>query len=83
MRKKKMISIILICIFAMLFLAGCISFSKIKKEADERFSYYESKSESINTTYGQVTYIASENPDTDCETILSVHGICGGYDQTY
>ncbi|MBO4706540.1 MAG: alpha/beta fold hydrolase [Spirochaetaceae bacterium] len=87
MRKKKMITIILICIFATLFLAGCISFSKVKKEADERFSYYESKSESINTTYGKVTYInekvSSEYPDTDCETILSVHGICGGYDQAY
>ena len=82
-----MITIILICIFATLFLAGCISFSKVKKEADERFSYYESKSESINTTYGKVTYInekvSSEYPDTDCETILSVHGICGGYDQAY
>ena len=44
-----------------------MSFSKVKKEADERFSYYESKSETINTSYGKVTYIderaVSENPD--------------------
>ncbi len=82
-----MIAIIILCIFAALFLAGCLSFSKVKKEADERFSYYVSKSETINTSYGKVTYIDerafSENPNIVSETILSVHGICGGYDQAY
>ena len=87
MRKRNMIVIIFLCIFAFFFLTGCVSFSKVKKEADERFSYYVSKSETINTSYGKVTYIderaSSENPDMGSETIFSVHGICGGYDQAY
>ena len=86
MRKYNM-TIILFCGLAVLFLAGCVSFLKVKKEADVRFSYYESKSETINTSYGKVTYIdesaSSENPVMGSETIFSVHGICGGYDQGY
>ena len=85
MRKKPMFLVIIIISFATFFLAGCVSFSKVKKEAYERFSYYEAKANSINTSYGQISYI-DESPDLEnntVETILSVHGICGGYDQAY
>ena len=79
-----MISIIVLCIFVAVFFAGCVSFSKVKREADERFSYYEAKANIINTTHGQISYI-DESPDSEnsTETIFSVHGICGGYDQAY
>ena len=79
-----MISIIVLCIFVAVFFWGCVSFSKVKREADERFSYYEAKASTINTSCGQLSYI-DENPDSvnSTETIFSVHGICGGYDQAY
>ena len=79
-----MISIIVLCIFVAVFFAGCVSFSKVKREADERFSYYEAKANTINTTYGQISYIdGSPDSENSTETIFSVHGICGGYDQAY
>ena len=79
-----MISIIILCGLFALFLGGCISFSKVKKEADERFAFYEAKANTINTSYGKISYIDEEaNAGGSPETILSVHGICGGYDQAY
>lgn len=84
MRRNKMISIIILCGLFALFLGGCISFSKVKKEADARFAFYEAKANTINTSYGKITYIDEEaKAGESSETILSVHGICGGYDQAY
>ena len=79
-----MILIIVLCIFVAAFFCGCVSFSKVKREADERYSYYKARVNTINIRYGQISYI-DEKPDSEnsTETIFSVHGICGGYDQAY
>lgn len=42
----------------------------------------KAKSSSVKTTYGNLSYI-DEACNSESEAILSVHGICGGYDQAY
>ena len=82
MRCRHMISLILLCFCLLFILGGCVTFSKVKKEADEQFKFYEEKAKTIKTTYGNLSYL-DEGPDSASETILSIHGICGGYDQAY
>lgn len=54
-------------------------FFQAEKRAKERFAWYEAKAKSVETSYGKITYI----DEGEGETILSCHGICGGYDQAY
>lgn len=77
-----MISIIIFCLCLIFILGGCVTFSKVKKEADKNFRFYEEKAKTIKTAYGNLSYL-DEGRDDSSETILSIHGICGGYDQAY
>lgn len=77
-----MISILILLACLVLFVAGFVSFSKVKKTSDEQFKFYKAKSSSVKTTYGNLSYI-DEACNSESEAILSVHGICGGYDQAY
>lgn len=71
-----MIVVSALCIVILL---GAINFITVQREARERFASYQEKANTIETTYGNISYIdAGEG-----EVILSVHGICGGYDQAY
>lgn len=79
MRKKIKKRFIILPLLFLLALIGLIRFFLIKKSATDRFSAYEKKSQSFETTYGKMTFIDSG----DGEPVLSVHGICGGYDQAY
>lgn len=56
-----------------------IKFNIALKKATERFETYQKKAESIETSYGKITFI----DEGEGEVILSCHGICGGYDQAY
>lgn len=98
-----MVLLIIFCLLIVLFICGCTSFSKVKKEAEERFALYESKAKSLMTTFGKISYLdegvgsvdgvhratgvlsetATPSQAEEAETILSIHGICGGYDQAY
>lgn len=60
-------------------LIGLINFMSVKKEALARFSTYEEKAKTVETSYGKLSYIDEGRG----EVILSCHGICGGYDQAY
>ncbi len=54
-----------------------MNFHQVKKEANRRFDSYKTQASSIMTTFGKMSFI-----DKGCgEPILSIHGICGGYDQ--
>ncbi len=66
-------------IMAATFLSSCATFGSVSKEANLRFENYQEKSKSVQTSYGKITYIdEGQGP-----AILSIHGICGGYDQGF
>ena len=79
MKIKRIAVMIMIFIFCLLFLAGCATFSKVKKEARVRFSGYEEKADSLQTSLGKITFI----DEGQGQPLLICHGICGGYDQAY
>ena len=79
MKAKRIALMIMIFIFCLLFLAGCATFSKVKKEARVRFSGYEEKADSLQTSLGKITFI----DEGQGQPLLICHGICGGYDQAY
>lgn len=54
-------------------------FGMAEKKAAERFAPYQEKAQTIETTFGKLTYI----DEGEGEVILSCHGLCGGYDQAY
>lgn len=56
-----------------------INFNIVLKKATKRFDTYQKKAESVETSYGKITFI----DEGVGEVILSCHGICGGYDQAY
>lgn len=56
-----------------------INFNIALKKATKRFDTYQKKAESVETSYGKITFI----DEGEGEVILSCHGICGGYDQAY
>ena len=56
-----------------------IKFNFELKKASERFETYQNKAETVETSYGRITYI----DEGAGEVILSCHGICGGYDQAF
>lgn len=79
MKIKRIAVMIMIFIVCLLFLAGCATFSKVKKEARIRFSGYEEKTDSLQTSLGKITFI----DEGQGKPLLICHGICGGYDQAY
>ena len=79
MKIKRIITMIMIFIVCLLFLAGCATLSKVKKEAKIRFSGYEEKSTTVQTSLGKITFI----DEGQGQPLLICHGICGGYDQAY
>lgn len=70
--------IILVALIIIIMITG-VRFIQVEKKAKERFSWYEAKAETVETSYGTITYI----DEGEGEPILSCHGICGGYDQAY
>lgn len=56
-----------------------IEFNIALRKATKRFDTYQKKAESVETSYGKITFI----DEGEGEVILSCHGICGGYDQAY
>jgi pimeloyl-ACP methyl ester carboxylesterase len=79
MRKKRKKQMILLGIIFLLILAGGINFFSVRRDALTRFSSYEDKVKTIETSYGKLSFI----DEGQGEVILSCHGICGGYDQGY
>lgn len=77
--KKKVILFVVFAVLVVFVVVTLLCFNRAKKKAVERFSWYEAKAESVETSYGTVTYIDEGRG----EPILSCHGICGGYDQAY
>lgn len=80
--KKKRFMIITVFLFLLFIfsLSGCATFSKVKKSAEERFQGYQAKAKSLMTSFGKISYL---DEGAGPETILSIHGICGAYDQAY
>lgn len=78
-RKGEKAIIIVGGILLVLGLAIAIKFNIALKKATERFETYQKKAESVETSYGKITFIN----EGDGEAILVCHGICGGYDQAY
>lgn len=76
-KKKVMLNILVVFLIAVIVTTVC--FWRTEKTAKERFAWYEAKAESVETSYGRVTYI----DEGEGEVILSCHGLCGGYDQAY
>lgn len=68
--------LILLCALAIVIF---IQYKKTVKRANDRFAGYQAKSQTIETSFGKLTYI----DEGEGEVILSCHGICGGYDQAY
>lgn len=56
-----------------------VKFNLEMKKASEQFETYQNKAETVETSFGRITYI----DEGEGEVILSCHGICGGYDQAY
>ena len=68
--------LIILCILVVALLADFII---VRKIALDRFAKYEAKAESVETSFGKVSYI----DEGDGETFLIIHGITGGYDQGF
>jgi len=79
MGKRRKFMIIVSGILLVLVVTIAIKYNIALKKASERFETYQNKSETVETSYGKVTYI----DEGEGEVILSCHGICGGYDQAY
>ncbi|MCR4787186.1 MAG: alpha/beta hydrolase [Lachnospiraceae bacterium] len=75
-RKKKIVMIVL-CILGIIVLSLTIDFFAVRKTALDRFSGYKAKAGTINSSYGQISYI----DEGEGEPFLIFHGITGGYDQ--
>ena len=52
MKGKRITAMIMIIILILIFLTGCVTFSKVKKEAKLRFSGYEEMASSVQASYG-------------------------------
>jgi len=66
-------------IITIIFFAICIIFFTKQKKSQDRFSQYKEISDSFDSSFGKMSYIDSG----EGFPILSIHGICGGYDQAY
>ena len=79
MRKKWQIMIIIVAIILVLVMVIAVKYNKAMDNAVKRFSNYQNKAKTVETTYGKISYIE----EGEGEVILVCHGICGGYDQAY
>ncbi|MBI4855499.1 MAG: alpha/beta hydrolase [Acetobacterium woodii] len=79
MKKRGKVIKIISGILVVLAVVLAIKFNLELKKASERFETYQNKAETVETSYGRITYI----DEGEGEVILSCHGICGGYDQAY
>lgn len=77
--RKSMVKFIVCGIILVMLAMTFINFGRAEKKAKERFAWYQAKAESVETSYGTITYI----DEGQGEVILSCHGLCGGYDQAY
>ena len=55
--RKEMIKLIIFAILIIGALIIAIRFSQVERKAKERFAWYEAKAESVETSYGTITYI--------------------------
>ncbi len=70
----------IVCVILVLFAVTiAIRYKIALKKATERFETYQSKAKTVETSFGDITYI----DEGEGEVILCCHGICGGYDQAY
>jgi len=56
-----------------------ICFSNWMKKAEERLAPYKEKAQTVDSSYGKISYI----DEGEGEVILILHGLFGGYDQGY
>ena len=66
-------------IFIILILALVADFTIIRYRALKRFAVYEAKTQTVDTSYGRISYI----DEGKGEPVIICHGICGGYDQGF
>ncbi|MBO7486239.1 MAG: alpha/beta fold hydrolase [Spirochaetaceae bacterium] len=78
-KRKKKIIMTALCIVGIIVLALAINFIAVRKTALDRFAVYEAKAKTIDTSYGQISYI----DEGVGEPFLICHGITGGYDQGF
>lgn len=74
MKKWLIVGVVVVIVLVIIF-----SYYKAKNNAKERLKKYTDRTKVVETSYGKITYI----DEGKGEVILSVHGICGGYDQAY
>lgn len=77
--KRKRTKMITLTIASIVLLALATDFLMVRKAALNRFAVYEAKAETINSSYGKVSYI----DEGQGEAFLVFHGITGGYDQGF
>lgn len=76
---KKVILKVLLIIIAVLVLFISVRYFICINKAEKRINAYKEMSSTLETSYGNMTYIDRG----EGEAILVSHGICGGYDQAY
>ncbi len=74
-RKRKRTKMITLTIASIVLLALATDFLMVRKAALNRFAVYEAKAETINSSYGKVSYI----DEGQGEAFLVFHGITGGH----
>ena len=57
MKRKKKNKMIALCILGIIVLALAVDFILVRKTALDRFAVYEAKAQSINSSYGKISYI--------------------------
>lgn len=77
-KRRKKLTVFLI-ILSIVIIALLTDFIIVRHIALKRFAEYEAMSESIETSYGKITYIDKG----EGETFFIIHGITGGYDQGF
>lgn len=71
--------IIILGILLIFIAVTAVKFNLAVSKAEKRFAIYKNKAQTVETSYGKLSYI----DEGEEEPILSCHGICGGYDQAY
>lgn len=77
-RKGKVMSMILGIVVVIIVVLG-FQYAAARKAGMERFTSYRERAKEIMTAYGKLSFI----DEGSGESIISCHGICGGYDQAY
>ena len=74
---KRRIRMIVLTVLSLVVVYLVINFLATRKEALKRFAFYENIAESVDTSYGKISFIDEGEGDP----FLIIHGITGGYDQ--